>query len=199
MIVVAIILAIFYNAIKDTDACVSYKYDYYGDLSFYDYYGDPSFYDDAEACAYTNSYIYDCYCSTNGGSGCEPFDRSCELLFDDSYQSTVQASYIIPVVCIIIAVLFSCLSCICLCCPPEYFHIESLNETNVGVGSVFVATPPKSTNDMTVMAVVTIAEHDNFNNQPAAFNHGQSSVWVPVDDSYNSRPVVASAPSINYA
>jgi hypothetical protein len=52
---------------------------------------------------------------------------------------------------------------------------------------------------MTVMAVVTIAEHDNFNNQAAAFNHGQSSVWVPVDDSYNSRPVVASAPSINDA
>jgi len=56
---------------------------------------------------------------------------------------------------------------------------------------------------MTAMAVVTRAEHDNFNNQAVvvsgAFNHGQSSVWVPVDDSYNSRPVVTSAPSINYA
>ena len=134
----------------------------------------------------THIYIYDCFCYTNGGSDCEPFDRSCELLFDDSYQSTVQASYIIPVVCIIIAVLFSCLSCTFLCCPPEYFHIESLNETNVGVGSVYVATPPKITNNMTAMAVVTRAEHDNFNNQAVvvsgAFNHGQSSVWVPGDD-----------------
>ena len=111
----------------------------------------------------------------------------------------MQAIYIIPVVCIIVAVLFSCLSCIFLFCPPEYFHIESLNETNVGVGSVYVATPPKITNNMTVMAVVTIAEHDNFNIQPAAFTHGQSSVWVPADDSFNSRPVVTSAPSINYS
>jgi len=62
-----------------------------------------------------------------------------------------------------------------------------LNETNIGVGSVYEATPPKSTNDMTVMAVVKIAEHDNFNNQAATLNHGQSSVRVPTDDSYNSR------------
>ena len=48
---------------------------------------------------------------------------------------------------------------------PSYYRDESLNETN---GSVYVPTPPTfvnhNTNDMTEMAVVTIAEHDNFNN-----------------------------------
>jgi len=111
------------------------------------YYGDPRFYYDAASCEIPYSTAYDCFCSRNRGYDCAyaNFIRlhdSCELLLDDSFQSRVQAGYIIAVVCIVIAALFSFLSCVYLCCPhilPAYFHDESLNETNVGVGSVNAA------------------------------------------------------------
>ena len=95
VIVVAVLITIFYNTVKDTDACVSYKYE---DYSLMITMTIPPFMITMAIPPYmitrwhvriqTVTYIYHCFCSTNGGSDCLSFEPPpTEVLFSDLANS----------------------------------------------------------------------------------------------------------------
>ena len=173
------------------------------------FYGDSSYYVDAANCE-IEDYIKssNCYCSTNGGSDCVDFNffLSCGLLLDNSYQSKLQASYIIAIISIVIVAAYAFQTCLLICCPYEYVD-NTRGDAAVPTTATVQPSIETQNTDQIAMAVVTIAaHHEDFHNETVVsgrFNPGKSSVrevtaeLVPVDVSINVRNVVTSTRSIN--
>lgn len=177
------------------------------------YYGDSSYYVDAANCEIKN-YIEssDCYCSTNGGSGCVDFVffYSCGLLLDYSYQSNLQASYIIAIISIVIVAVYAFQTWLLfLFYRPPNFSVSNQRASHVGdvvVPTMATTVQPIVVHHNTVdeTMTVTIGEYnDNFDNQTVVsgrVNPGKSpvrEVTAELVGSYNSRQVVTSVRSIN--
>lgn len=133
------------------------------------FYGDSNYFTDAGNCEIKNyKKVTDCYCAVRSGSDCIEFEfiYSCGQVLESSYQSKLEASYVIAILCILSVFGYAVLTCSLICCPGDYVFNDRMNN---GIYAGQLAVPTTATvrptvveyDDNVQVAMVTIGDHND--------------------------------------